>query len=73
MDYASTSMTFTFSAGNQGPMPLTIDILNGVVPEVDKTFFVQLSIPAASSGLAQAGTPNLSPVTIMDDDGKADT
>ena len=73
VDYTPTSVTFTFSAGNQGPMPLTIDIIDDDDAETVESFFVQLSIPAASSGLAQAGDPSISPVNIVDRDGTYST
>ena len=73
VDYTTTSVTLTFTNGNQGAMPVSIPIEDDVFVEGLETFEVELSIPLAFASRAVAVDPSLAVVTIVDNDGKTMT
>ena len=71
LDYTVSSADLTFSSGNAvgSSMSLIIPIEDDTILEGTESFFVQLSVASSSFNPATAGTPNLAPVTIDDNDG----
>ena len=72
MDYTPSSADLTFTPANivGSSMPLSIPIIDDTILEVTESFFVSLSIAPVSASLAMAGTLNLAPVIINDNDGE---
>ena len=70
MDYTPSSADLTFTPANFASMPLSIPIIDDTILEGTESFFVSLSIAPVSASLAMAGTPNLAPVIINDNDGE---
>ncbi len=63
-DYAATSGTLTFAAG-ETRKAISVPTLNDAVPESAESFTVALSNP---TGGATLGSPQSAPVTLVDDD-----
>ena len=68
-DYTEVDQVLTFTATNQGPLSVQVNITDDDDVEADETINVGILIEAAFSSLAFTGTPSRALITIEDDDG----
>ena len=68
-DYTEVNRVLIFSATNQGPLSVQVNITDDNDVEADETINVGISIEAAFRSLAFEGTPSQALITIEDDDG----